>query len=101
MSGMKGEEGSKFLVVKDNDTDLLVISVLPVPQKIGLQQLWVAFGQGKNLRWIPVHDLHHSTGLEKSKGILFFHASTGCDVYQDSVVEGRSQHGKPGMSRGF
>ena len=39
----------------------------------------------------------HRTG----EGILFFHASTGCDVYQDSVVEGRSQHGKPGMSRGF
>ena len=42
------EEGSKVLVVKANDTDVLVIanSVLSAPQEIGLQLLWIAFGQG-------------------------------------------------------
>lgn len=76
------EEGSKVLMVKANDTDVLVIaiSILSALQEMGLQQLWVAFGQGQHLRWIPVHDLHNSIGLEKSKGILFFHAFTGCDV---------------------
>lgn len=75
------EEGSKVLMVKANDTDVLVIaiSVFPALQAIGLQQLWVAFGQGQNLKWIPVHDVYRSIGLEKSKGLLFFHAFTGCD----------------------
>eukprot|EP00745_Piridium_sociabile_P026562 TRINITY_DN4240_c0_g2_i9.p1 TRINITY_DN4240_c0_g2~~TRINITY_DN4240_c0_g2_i9.p1 ORF type:complete len:1084 (-),score=281.98 TRINITY_DN4240_c0_g2_i9:490-3741(-) len=77
------EVGSKVLIVKASDTDVLVIavSVLPHLQEIGLQQLWIAFGQGQNLRWIPVHDLCNiSLALEKRRGILFFHAFTGCDV---------------------
>jgi len=76
------EEGSKVLMIKANDTDVLVIaiSVLSALQDIGLQQLWVAFGQGQHLKWIAVHDLQNSIGPEKSKGILFFHAFTGCDV---------------------
>lgn len=40
----------------------------------------MSFGQGGNLRWFPIHDLYTSIGLEKSKGILFFHAFTGYDV---------------------
>eukprot|EP00058_Branchiostoma_floridae_P021206 XP_002606696.1 hypothetical protein BRAFLDRAFT_72537 [Branchiostoma floridae] len=76
------QEGSKVLMVKASDTDILVIalSVLPLIQQFGLLQLWVAFGQGYNLRWFPIHDLYFSIGMEKSKGILFFHAFTGCDV---------------------
>ncbi|KAJ8046460.1 hypothetical protein HOLleu_05134 [Holothuria leucospilota] len=53
------DEGSKNIIVKANGTDVLVIavSVLPTLQEIGLRQLWIAFGQGQNLRWIPVHEL--------------------------------------------
>ena len=42
--------------------------------------MWVAFGQGQSLRWINVHDLFHYVGQEKVKGMLFFHAFTGCDT---------------------
>jgi len=75
------EAGSKVIMVKASDTDVVVIavSVLQALQELGLQQLWVAFGQGQNLRWVPVHDLC-CTLAEKSKGMLFFHAFTGCDV---------------------
>ena len=75
------EAGSKAIMVKASDTDVLVIavSVLQALQELGLQQLWLAFGQGQNLRWIPVHDLC-CTLAEKSKGMLFFHAFTGCDI---------------------
>ncbi|KAJ8402462.1 hypothetical protein AAFF_G00369510 [Aldrovandia affinis] len=69
------------IMVKASDTDVVVIavSVLQALQELGLQQLWVAFGQGQHLRWVPVHDLC-CTLAEKSKGMLFFHAFTGCDV---------------------
>ncbi|KAJ8415665.1 hypothetical protein AAFF_G00402220 [Aldrovandia affinis] len=75
------EAGSKVIMVKASDTDVVVIavSVLQALQELGLQQLWVAFGQGQHLRWVPVHDLC-CTLAEKSKGMLFFHAFTGCDV---------------------
>jgi hypothetical protein len=32
------------------------------------------------LKWIPIHDISPSIGPEKSKGLLFVHAFTGCDV---------------------
>ena len=75
------EAGSKVIMVKATDTDVVVIaiSVLQALQELGLQQLWVAFGQREKLRWIPVHDLC-CTLTEKTKGMLFFHAFTGCDV---------------------
>ena len=62
------EAGSKVIMVKASDTDVVVIavSVLQAHQYLGLQQLWVAFGQGQYLRWVPVYDLC-CTLAEKSK----------------------------------
>ena len=75
-------EGNQTLMIKANDTDVVVIaiSILPSLQELGLQKLWIAFGQGKHLKWIPIHDIVSSIGPEKTSGILFFHAFTGCDV---------------------
>ena len=44
------EEGSKVILVKANDTDIVVIAMsnLQVLQDIGLDQLWVTFGHGSN-----------------------------------------------------
>ena len=76
------EHGSKAIIITANDTDVVVIalSVFLTLQRLGLEQLWVTFGQGYSLRWISVHDMCHYMGKEKIKGILFFHAFTGCDT---------------------
>ena len=73
--------GSKVIMVKASDTDVVVIevSMLQVLQELGIQDLWVAFGQSQNMRWIPVHDLYNALA-ENSTGVLFFHAFTGWDV---------------------
>ena len=71
------EEGSKSIMIKANDTDILVIALSIFPS---LQDLWVAFGHGVSLRWIVVHDLYHVIGPVKTKGIIFFHTFTGCDT---------------------
>ncbi|CAM1320017.1 Uncharacterised protein at_DN1212 [Pycnogonum litorale] len=42
--------------------------------------MWIAFGQGAKMRWIPVHEVVPAIGLEKARGIPYFHAFTGCDV---------------------
>ena len=74
--------GRKSLIIKANDTDILVIavSVLTALQSIGLQNMWLAFGQGANARWIPVHEIVSAIGSQKASGILYFHAFTGCDT---------------------
>lgn len=68
--------GNKVLMIKANDTDVIVIAVscFPSLKELGLAKLWIAFGQGRSLKWIPIH------GLEKTRGILFSHAFSGCDV---------------------
>ena len=75
-------DGNTTIIIKASDTDVLVIavSVLPILQDLGVEKQWVAFGQGQNLKWIPIHDISPSIGPEKSKGLLFVYAFTGCDV---------------------
>ena len=59
-------------MISANDTDVLVIVVATFSQlqELGLQQLWLAFGQGRNLKWIPVHELTSTLAPERSSGIL-------------------------------
>ena len=68
------QESSKSVLVKASDTDILVIaiSVIPSLQMIGMQQLWIAFGQGRNMRWIPVHELYRAIGLRKAGELPYF-----------------------------
>ena len=76
-------KGSKSITIKANDTNVVVIAVSTMPclQELGLQKLWIAFGQGASAQLIPVHEMVSSIGPEKKfGGILFFLAFTGCDV---------------------
>ena len=68
-------------MIKANDTDFIVIAlyVFPSFKVIDLQKLWIEFGQGRNVRWIQVHDVYVGITSEKSEGLLFFHAFFGCD----------------------
>lgn len=95
----KQQADSKAIIIKTNDTDVIVMAVriLHTLQKLGLKQLWVSFGQGQNLRWIPVHELCCTTA-EKRKGISFFRAFSVCDVASElhCKVEYSSLLGKSG-----
>ena len=75
-------EGSKALVIKANDTDIVVIavSVLPQLQDIGVETLWTAFGHGVGMKWIPIHELLTAVESARASEIMYFHAFTGCDV---------------------
>lgn len=75
-------QGSKSIIIKANDTDVVVIAVSTMPflQELGLRHLWLAFGQGASARWIPIHEVVSSIGPEKVSAMLFFHGFTGCDV---------------------
>ena len=91
------QEGSKCMLVKASDTDILVIAIsaMPTLQAIGLHQLWIVFGQGRNMRWIPVHELYRSVGHEKGRGVTFFHVFISCDVVSAFRGKGKNLHGRP------
>jgi len=93
-------QGSKSITIKANDIDVVVIAVSTMPslQELGLEKLWIAFGQGASAQWIPVHEMVSSIKPEKVGGIHFFHAFTGCDVVSGFRGKGKKNlHGRHGM----
>ncbi len=76
-------EGYKTVIIKANDTDVVVIavSVFSSLEELGLLKLWVAYGQGANARWIPIHDIVSAMGPRNQVRCLFLSPpSLGCDV---------------------
>ena len=56
--------------------------VLAIAVSIVLQhcEIWVAFGHGSKLRFIPCHLIAAKLGNDGSWGILLMHALSGCDT---------------------
>ncbi|RXN30245.1 Venom prothrombin activator pseutarin-C non-catalytic subunit [Labeo rohita] len=81
----------KSVLIKACDTDILVVAVnvFATLQDAGLEKIWIEFGQGQSIRWLPIHDMVVNLGPENSSGMLFFHAFTGCDVV--SAFRGKSK----------
>ena len=70
--------GYTKVMVRTVDTDVVVIAVAKF-QYLSLSELWIEFGVGKHLKYLPAHDISCSIGEEKSQALLAFHAFTGCD----------------------
>jgi hypothetical protein len=87
--------GSKSINIVSSDTDVVVIGVA-VFDDLNVDHLLMTFGKGKDLRWIPIHDIVRSLG-PRSKALPFFHAFTGCDTVSAFVGKGQRQYGRPGM----
>ena len=68
---------------------VLAVSIFTSLQNLGLQQMWIAFGQGTNARWIPVHEIVIALGPQKTSGIRFFHSFTGCDIVSSFYGKGK------------
>jgi hypothetical protein len=51
--------GSKSINIVSSDTDVVVIGVA-VFDDLNMDHLWMTFGKGKDLRWIPIHDIVRS-----------------------------------------
>lgn len=74
--------GSTKVLIRTVDTDVVVIAIA-VFQKLTISELWIAFGVGKNLRFLS------SLGPEKSKALPIFHAITGCDTVSSFSGKGK------------
>lgn len=69
------EHGSQSIMIKANDT-----GVVPSPVSKRLGRCRLHLGKVRAFAGSGVHDTFHYVGQEKVKGMLFFHACTGCDT---------------------
>ena len=80
--------GLEHIMLRTVDTDVLVISV-GCMDKLNVKSLWIAFGTGKQFRYIAVHELSRSLGPHKSRVLPLFHAITGCDTVSSFAGRGK------------
>jgi len=61
------------------DTDVVILAIA-FAKKLEVEELWVAFGIGKYLPYLPIHKIASSLTTQKCEGLPFLHALTGCDT---------------------
>ena len=80
--------GHPQVMVRTVNTDVVVIVVAKF-QYIFLSKLWIEFGVGKHLKYLPAHNIFHSIDEEKSQALLAFHAFAGCAQTSPSAHYGK------------
>ena len=78
--GLKHDKIRKAAILA-NDIDVVVVGIglFENLRRDGLIELWISYGKGDKKRWVPIHLLYVALGPQKSRGLLFFHAFSGCD----------------------
>ena len=71
--------GCKKVAIRTVDTDVVVLAIAFF-DSLRLDELWIHFGTGKNVRYIPIHDIAKELGFDKCRALPVFHAITGCDT---------------------
>jgi len=80
--------GDSRVMVRTVDIDVVVLSVACF-QRMSAAELWLAFGSGKHLRNIAIHELVSAFGADWACALLFFHAFTCCDTVSCFVGRGK------------
>ena len=64
-----------------NDTDVFVLLMFywQTLQQQGLKELWIKAGVGETTRFVPVHSLAASCGVDYCQVLPAIHSLTGCD----------------------
>lgn len=81
-------QGFQKILVRTVDTDVVVLAVSTV-QKLENVEVWIAFGTGKDFRYVPAHEISLSLGPRKSLALPVFHALTGCDTVSHFAQVGK------------
>ena len=82
------EKGHRRIMLRTVDTDVVDLAVSTVVSMENTQ-LWIAFGTGKHLRYIPAHEIATSLGAEKAQALPMFHAFTGCGTVSSFAGKGK------------
>ena len=70
------------------DSDIVVIAIGHFAN-LGLAELWIGFGSGKNFKMIPVHAVANQLGPRKCLALPLFHSFTGCDTISSFLGIGK------------
>ena len=82
------------ILVKTVDSDVVVIAIGAFKRIQCILELWLEFGVGKHLKYIPIHEIVNSLGPQTSTAFLFFHAFSGSDTTSSLKGKGKkSFHG--------
>ena len=65
--------------LKTVDTDVVVIAI-SLFHKLDLEELWIEFGTGVNLEWLPIHEYAENLGESICQAMSVWFAFTGCDT---------------------
>ena len=84
--------GHRRIQIRTVDTDIVVLAVMVVKKLPLLDELWIAFGTGKNYRYIPAHEIAASLDPQKALVLPVFHALTGCDTVSGIVGHGKKSN---------
>ena len=82
--------GFERITIRTVDTDFMVLVVSCI-RLLNITELWLAFGTGKHLRFIPAHEIADSLGLQRSKTLPMFHSFTGCDIVSGFATAGKKK----------
>ncbi len=74
-------KGHKYIMVRANDTDVVILAVSIYHELNNLTELWVSFSTDNNLRYIAVIQITDSFGSLKSKALTVVHVFTGVMWY--------------------
>ena len=66
--------------VKTVDSDIVVIALYANQHIQDLNKLWIEFGVGKSLQFIPIYEISNGLGPSVCNAYLFFHLFSGCDT---------------------
>ena len=72
--------GHSKVVIKTVDSDVISIALFAFPRIAEAEELWIEYGSGKNLQYLPIHELYSKLPTGVSELIPFFHSFTGCDT---------------------
>jgi hypothetical protein len=69
------------------NTYFFVIGISLLAQ-LEVEQLWIAYGKGKDFRWVPIHEIAKTLG-SRARALPFFHAFSGCDTVPAFTGKGK------------
>ncbi len=81
-------KGHQKIIIRTVDTDVVIIAI-SFFHMLSVEELWIAFGTGSKLRYLPAHKYAVYLGEEKARSLLFLHAFSGCDTV--SFFSGRGK----------
>eukprot|EP00794_Sanderia_malayensis_P011452 gene11452-12649_t len=82
--------GFSRITIRAVDTDVVVLAVSSV-RLLNVTELWLAFGTGKHLRFIPAHEIADSLGPQRTQALPMFHSFTGFDTVSGFATVGKKK----------